>query len=250
MSKTSLKLLKSNVLANPDAIPDHIAFIMDGNGRWAKGKKLPRLYGHKEGVNSVREMVELGSELKMKAMTFYTFSTENWKRPAKEVSALMQLLVSTIRKEVKELNENNVTLRTIGCLEDLPDGPRKELQHAKDTLAGNDGLILTLALSYGGRQEIVRAVNHLLQSGVKEITGNDIDSSLDTAGLPDPDMIIRTSGENRLSNFLLWQCAYSEIFVTDIFWPDFRKEELLNAILNYQGRERRFGKTSEQVRNK
>lgn len=239
--------LQRVVLEHPERLPRHVAFIMDGNGRWAKQRNLARLFGHKEGVKSVREMVEAGVDIGIDAMTFFTFSKENWKRPKKEVSALMQLLVSTIRKEVAELDNNNVTLRTIGCLDDLPEVPRRELMLAMDRLAKNDGLVLTLAISYSGRQDILDAVNHLVTSGVTPIREQDISGALTTAGLPDPDLLIRTSGERRISNFLLWQIAYSELFITRTFWPDFRRRQLLEAIYDYQHRERRFGCISEQL---
>lgn len=222
---------------------------MDGNGRWAKKRNLPRVFGHREGVNSVREMVEEGRNLGIEVMTFYTFSVENWKRPPKEVSALMQLLVSTIRKEVNDLEKNGVQLRTIGRLQDLPEGPRKELEIAKERLSKNNKLILNLALSYSGRADIVGMVSRLLKSNIKEIDEKIISDHLDTAGLPDPDLLIRTSGEMRLSNFLLWQCAYTELYVTQTYWPDFRKEQLYEALVSYKHRERRFGCTSEQLRN-
>ncbi len=239
--------LQQDLLAHPEKMPRHIAFIMDGNGRWAKKRSLARVFGHREGVRSVREMVETGVKLGTEAMTFFTFSRENWKRPTMEVSALMQLLVSTIRKEVDDLDSNNVTLRTIGCLDDLPDVPRRELGSAIDRLSKNDGLILTLALSYSGRQDIVHGVNKLLASGAKEVTEEQFEQMLDTKGLPDPDLLIRTSGEHRISNFLIWQLAYSELYITPTFWPDFRKRALLEAIYDYQHRERRFGCTSEQL---
>ncbi len=240
-------LLKQDILTHPDKMPKHIAFIMDGNGRWAKQRNLARVFGHREGVISVREMVEAGVELGTEAMTFFTFSKENWKRPKVEVSALMQLLVSTIRKEVDDLDSNNVTLRTIGCMDDLPDVPKRELEAAMDRLAKNDGLVLTLAISYSGRQDIVRAVNRLITAGATEITEEQLNAELDSHGLPDPDLLIRTSGERRISNFLIWQIAYSELFITPTFWPDFRRRQLLEAIYDYQHRERRFGCTSEQL---
>ncbi len=246
MAKKQLDKMKEAVLSGGN-LPRHIAFIMDGNGRWAKKRGLPRLLGHHEGVNSVREMVEAGVDLGIEAMTFYTFSTENWKRPPQEVTGLMQLLVSTIRKEVQDLDKNNVRLRTIGRMEDLPDLPRKELLHAIERLAKNDGLWLNLALSYSGRSEIVRAVNRLMDKGSRHIGEEEFAEALDTAGLPDPDFLIRTSGEHRLSNFLLWQCAYTELYITDILWPDFRTAELYTALLDYQHRERRFGRISEQL---
>lgn len=247
MNGLDTKELEQAVRSMPEKLPRHIAFIMDGNGRWAKQRSLPRLFGHREGVKSVREMVETGVDLGIEVMTFYTFSTENWKRPKQEVSALMQLLVSTIRKEVDDLDQNNVTLRTIGCLDDLPELPRRELDLAMHRLEKNDGLVLTLALSYSGRQEIVRAVKRLMANGKQEIDEASLSAAMDTGELPDPDLLIRTSGEHRLSNFLLWQCAYTELFVTDTFWPDFRRRELLQAIWDYQHRERRFGAISEQL---
>lgn len=247
MSKLSLDILEREVKAAPERMPRHIAFIMDGNGRWAKQRNKPRVFGHNEGVKSVRTMVETGVELGVEVMTFYTFSQENWKRPAQEVSALMSLLVSTIRREVADLDKNNVRLKMIGNTEDLPEKPRAELEAAQTALAKNDGLLLVLALSYGSRGEILQAVNRLLAEGKSEITEEELSAALDTGGLPDPDLLIRTSGEFRLSNFLLWQSAYTELYVTDIYWPDFRKRELLEAIHEYQGRERRFGATSEQV---
>ena len=247
MNGREVKDLEQAVLSQREKIPGHIAFIMDGNGRWAKKRSFPRAIGHREGVTSVHAMVEVGVELGIKAMTFYTFSKENWKRPATEVSALMQLLVSTLRKEVDELDQNNVSLRTIGCLEDLPDLPRREFELAKKRLEKNDGLILSIALSYGGRQEIVRAVKRLREQGVEDVTETSLSAAMDTAGMPDPDLLIRTSGELRLSNFMLWQCAYTELYITDTYWPDFRKQQLLEAIYDYQNRERRFGCISEQL---
>ncbi len=242
-----MKLEIPEEIKNDKHIPKHIAFIMDGNGRWAKKRNLPRLLGHREGVKSVREMVETGVELGIEAMTFYTFSTENWKRPKKEVSALMQLLVSTIRKEVDDLDKNNVQLFTIGQIEVLPESPRNELNAAIDKLKKNSGLKLILALSYGSRQEIVGAVNKLISDGANEICEDDISNALQTSPFPDPDLLIRTSGEFRISNFLLWQCAYTELYVTSTFWPDFRSKELINAIQDYLSRERRFGHISEQL---
>jgi undecaprenyl diphosphate synthase len=242
-----VKQTQEAILSRKDRLPRHIAFIMDGNGRWAKKRGMPRIYGHREGVKSVRTMVETGVELGIEVMTFYTFSAENWKRPKKEVSALMKLLVSTIRQEVADLKKNNVSLHTIGCLEDLPEGPRRELEAAKEELSTNDGLKLVLALSYSSRREITSALNTLIANGVKEVSEADIGNTLDTADLPDPDLLIRTSGEYRLSNFMLWQLAYTELFVTGVYWPDFREKQLFEAILNYQSRERRFGATSEQL---
>lgn len=234
-------------------VPRHIAIIMDGNGRWAKKRNRPRIFGHKEGINSVREVTRECGKLGVDVLTLYTFSVENWSRPPTEISALMKLLLSTVKKEVEELNKNNVRLSLIGQISDLPDNPRQALQEGVKNTSNNTGLQLNLALSYGGRQEIIHGVRQIaekIQAG--KIDKNDIDEELFsnhlfTAGLPDPDLLIRTSGELRLSNFLLWQMAYAEIYVTETYWPDFRKMELLEAVSDYQRRERRFGKTSEQV---
>jgi len=208
---------------------------------------MPRNYGHRSGVKSVRAMVEVGVELGIDVMTFYTFSTENWKRPKSEVSSLMKLLVSTLRKEVKDLDKNNVRLETIGRVQDLPEKTRKEFEAAKKALSGNDGLRLVIAISYSGREELTRAINQMLAEGVPEIDEKRISSYLDTADLPDPDLLIRTSGEKRLSNFLLWQMAYTELYITNTYWPDFRRPQLLEALVDYINRERRFGCISEQV---
>jgi len=229
-------------------LPRHIAIIMDGNGRWAKKRGLPRMAGHREGINSVRDIVEVCGQLGVEVLTLYTFSLENWRRPRPEVSALMSLLVGTINKEVDDLHRNNVQVRTIGHLEDLPSQARKGMLRAIEKTKQNTGLILNLALSYGGRKEILEAVQHIVKSPPQEITEETISSHLYTAGLPDPDLLIRTSGEFRISNFLLWQLAYTEIFVTDILWPDFRRQELYRAIDDYQSRERRFGLISEQIK--
>ncbi|MFQ5864314.1 MAG: isoprenyl transferase [bacterium] len=234
-------------------IPGHIAIIMDGNGRWARKKQLPRVEGHREGVNSVREVVKACGELKVKYLTLYTFSTENWNRPRSEVSALMRLLLKTIHSEVDELSKNNVRLMTIGKLEDLPRSARLGVLKAIDTLKNNTGLTVNLALSYSSRKEIVEAVRSVarnVQAG--KIQADDVNEELFskhlyTASIPDPDLLIRTSGELRLSNFLLWQLAYTEIYVTDVLWPDFRRKEFLQAIEAYQKRERRFGLVSEQI---
>lgn len=228
-------------------IPSHIAFIMDGNGRWAKQRGLPRVAGHRAGVKTVRKMVELGPLIGVKYMTFYTFSSENWNRPKFEVSALMELLLDSINKEIDDLMKNEVSLRVIGDLDLLPKAPRQALQDAIVKTAGNQRLVMILALSYSGRREIVQAVNRIIQSGVSGVDEAQFSRFLYTAELPDPDLLIRTSGEFRLSNFLLYQMAYTEIVVTDRFWPDFSANDLYSAIASYQQRERRFGKTSEQV---
>ena len=234
-------------------IPNHIAIIMDGNGRWAKEKGLPRIAGHKEGINSVRDITRVCGEIGVNYLTLYTFSTENWNRPKKEVNALMSLLLSTIKKEVKELHNNNVKFSTIGDLSFLPSNTEGGLKEGMDLTKNNTGLNLILALNYGSRQEIIDSVINIskkVKSG--EVDSNDIDetlfsSHLYTKNYPDPDLLIRTSGELRISNFLLWQCAYTEMYLTNKYWPSFREDDLFKAILDFQNRERRYGKISEQV---
>ena len=236
-----------------DNIPNHIAIIMDGNGRWAKAKGLPRIAGHKEGINSVRDITRICGEIGVNYLTLYTFSTENWNRPKKEVNALMSLLLSTIKKEVRELHKNNVKFSTIGDLSFLPKNTENGLKEGMALTKNNTGLNLILALNYGSRQEIIDSVINIankVKSG--EIDSNHIDetlfsSFLYTKNYPDPDLLIRTSGELRISNFLLWQCAYTEMYLTNTYWPSFREENLFKAIINYQNRERRYGKISEQV---
>ena len=234
-------------------VPKHIAIIMDGNGRWAKERRLPRIAGHREGINSVREITRICGEIGVEYLTLYTFSTENWNRPKAEVKALMTLLLSTIKKEIKELHKNNVKFSTIGNIASLPEGTIKGLQNGIDLTVNNTGLNLVLALNYGSRQEILEAVRNIINK-VKEgelentiINEEFFSSYLDTNNYPDPDLLIRTSGELRISNFLLWQCAYTEMYLTDTYWPSFRKKDLFKAILDFQNRERRFGKTSEQI---
>ncbi len=229
--------------AAPDVanIPAHVAVIMDGNGRWAKSRGLPRLAGHRAGVESVRQIVRACAELGVKVLTLYSFSTENWLRPKSEVSQLMRLLSYALKRETLELDKNNVRLRAVGRLTALPAAVRAELQESIRRLAKNSGLVLNLALNYGSRQEIIDAANALIASGAKEITEESLSKALYTAGLPDPDLVIRTSGEMRLSNFLLWQSAYAEIYITPVFWPDFRRKDLNAAICEYQKRHRRFG---------
>ena len=245
--------LSNNVLSGH--IPDHIAIIMDGNGRWARERSLPRIAGHREGINSVREITRLCGEIGIKHLTLYTFSTENWQRPKAEVSALMTLLLKTINKEVKELHKNNVKFTVIGDLEMLPGSTRKGLQDGIDLTQDNEGLNLCLALNYGSRQEMIDAIQSLASKVLlgemepEEINEAIFSDALYTKGIPDPDLLIRTSGECRLSNFLLWQSAYTEIFITDTYWPEFREEQLMGAIHVYQLRERRFGKVSEQVQS-
>lgn len=234
-------------------LPNHIAIIMDGNGRWAKEHNKPRVYGHKKGVLSVRDIVEGAGEIDLKYLTLYAFSTENWKRPKLEVTALMQLLVNTISKEADTLNKNNVRLTTIGDIDSLPKNCNAELKRAIKKMDNNTGLNLILALSYSSKWEIIQAVKGISKDvldhklSIDEINENIIDDYLNTKGIPDPELLIRTSGEHRISNFLLWQIAYSELLFSSKLWPDYRKEDLFEAIVNYQKRERRFGLTSEQL---
>jgi len=231
-------------------LPRHVAIIMDGNGRWAKKRGLPRVAGHNEGVKSVKVIVETCGELRMDVLTLYAFSHENWKRPSWEVSALMKLLMKTIHNELENLIEKNVQVRTIGHVDMLPAQTLKQVKDAVDRTRHNTGLVLNLALSYSGRLEILDAIKKLSASDLasSEITESQFSEFLETAGLPDPDLVIRTSGEFRISNFLLWQLAYAEIYVTECLWPDFRKPQLYEAIVNYQMRERRFGKTGDQIK--
>jgi len=246
-----MEALKNNILKNK--VPAHIAIIMDGNGRWAKLKNKPRIFGHKNGVNSVRETIEACGDIGVEYLTLYAFSTENWNRPKLEVRTLMALLVSSLKKELKILQKNNIKLNTIGNINDLPKSAQKELNEVIEKTKNNTALTLTLALSYGSRDEIVnvikniskKVVNNELQ--IEEINENIINNHLYTFSLPDVDFLIRTSGEKRISNFLLWQIAYAEMYFTNTLWPDFKKENLFNAVLEYQNRERRFGKTSEQI---
>ena len=234
-------------------VPKHIAIIMDGNGRWAKERGLPRIAGHREGINSVREITRICGEIGVKYLTLFTFSTENWNRPKREVKALMTLLLSTIKKEIKELHKNNVKFSTIGDISILPRSTEKGIKEGIDLTFNNSGLNLILALNYGSRQEILSAVNSIITDINKKdieidlIDENIFSSYLYTNNCPDPDLLIRTSGELRISNFLLWQSAYTEMYLTDTYWPSFRENELFQAILDFQNRERRFGKTSEQL---
>jgi undecaprenyl diphosphate synthase len=234
-------------------LPRHIAIIMDGNGRWAKEKGKDRLFGHYNGVESVRNIVEGCAELGIEYLTLYAFSTENWDRPKDEVTGLMELLVQTIRQEVSTLNKNNIRLHIIGNIDMLPQTARNELQEACDETSHNTGLNLVMALSYSSRWEILHAVEMIgeeIKKGVldpKDVSDAVFKNYLCTANFPDPELMIRTSGEYRISNFLLYQLAYSELYFTDTLWPDFRKENLYEAIYDFQNRERRFGKTSEQL---
>lgn len=226
----------------------HVAIIMDGNGRWARFKGLPRIQGHREGVKRVNEIVEVSIEKKLRALTFYTFSMENWQRPKVEVNALMRLLSSYLKSEMKRLIDKNVVFRAIGDIKKLPDGVQKLIRDFETLSKNNTGLLLTSALSYSGREEIVNAVKNMLSNHVRpeKVDEKMLESYLYTAGIPDPDLIIRTSGEMRLSNFLLWQSAYAEFYFTDTLWPDFGRDEFISAIKEYQGRERRFGGLTEK----
>jgi len=243
--------IKDNI--NMQRLPRHIAIIMDGNGRWAQEKGEDRLFGHLHGVESVRNIVEGCAELGVEYLTLYAFSTENWDRPAYEVSGLMELLVDTIRNEVPTLNKNNIKLQVIGDMNMLPSSARKELNEALGETSANTGLTLVMALSYSSRWEILNAVKQIaddVKAGLLDRTGithEVLERYLSTAGLPDPELMIRTSGEYRISNFLLYQLAYAELYFTNTLWPDFRKENLYEAIIDFQQRERRFGKTGEQV---
>jgi len=244
---------KQNLLKQRGEIPQHVAIIMDGNGRWAKNRGSVRIFGHKAGVDSVRDITESSAQIGIKHLTLYAFSTENWDRPKGEISALMKLLVQSLRSETRKLNENDIRLTSIGELDRLPPTCRKELEDAKSLTAGNSRMELCLALSYSGRWDICQAMKSISQKvkngllSPDEITDQVISTHLATANIPDPDLIIRTSGEFRLSNFLLWQSAYSELFITDTFWPDFRRNELYEAIESYQDRERRFGKVPSHL---
>lgn len=241
-------------LLDKTKIPNHIAVIMDGNGRWAQKKGAMRIFGHKNAITAVRETIEGAAELGLKYLTLYAFSTENWSRPQDEINALMELLVDTITKEVPNMMENNIRLVTIGHLPSLPEGCQKKLEETKVLTANNTGLTVVLAISYSGRWEIQDAIQAIVKKVVnqelkiEDITQEVISENLNTKNIPDPELLIRTSGEVRISNFLLWQLAYTELFFTEVLWPDFRKEHLVEAILDYQKRERRFGKTGAQIK--
>jgi undecaprenyl diphosphate synthase len=238
---------------DPAKLPKHIAIIMDGNGRWAKKQGLMRVRGHEKGTKAVRDVVEGSAEIGVKNLTLYAFSTENWNRPKLEVDTLMRLLVSSLKKEIKTLQENDIKLNAIGCLDTLPPKALKELEEVIKKTSGNSRMTLTLALSYGSREELTHVVREIAEKvaggeiSAKAIDELVINKHLYTRNLPDVDLMIRTSGEQRISNFLLWQLAYAELYFSEILWPDYRKEDLYEAIYNYQNRERRFGKTSEQL---
>lgn len=243
--------MKENI--DPNNLPHHIAVIMDGNGRWAKSKGAARIFGHRNAIQSVIDITEGCGELGVKYLTLYAFSTENWGRPADEVNGLMELLVNTIKKEIHRLHKNGVRLLTIGDISHLPQDCQENLSYAKDSTKDNKGLTILLALNYSGRAEITKAIKAIageVKAGrltAEEITENMISDYLETAGVPDPELLIRTSGEMRISNFLLWQIAYTELYITKTLWPDFRKEDLYEAICAYQKRERRFGKVLERT---
>ena len=236
-----------------ESLPKHIAIIMDGNGRWAKLRNQPRVFGHREGAKSVRKVVEGAARLGIKNLTLYAFSTENWNRPKHEVKTLMKLLVNALKNELQLMKKNNIRLNAIGHTDKMPANVQQELQEVLDETKENTGLILTLALSYGARQEILRAVREISNKvknniiSVENVDDHIINKHLYTQNLPDVDLLIRTSGEVRISNFLLWQIAYAELYFTDELWPDFDETSLHTAIADYQQRERRFGKTSEQI---
>lgn len=247
---SSLESLREQI--DPQALPDHVAIIMDGNGRWAQRRGLPRIAGHKKGAESVRTVLEAARRLGIRVLTLYAFSDENWGRPEEEVGFLMRMLEQYLQSEIRALMKNDIRLRVIGRTEKLPSTARDLIRKATAETAGNKGLVLVLALSYGGRGEIIDAVRRIGSEGtaLQDVSEELIASHLDTAGLPDPDLIIRTSGEQRISNFLLWQSAYAEFYFTETPWPAFGEKEFLLAMLDYQGRQRRFGLVGEQLARK
>ena len=239
---------------NKDNLPKHLAIIMDGNGRWAKQKGFLRAFGHENGTKSVRTVVETSAKLGIENLTLYAFSTENWNRPKLEVELLMELLINSLKNELKTLQENDIRLNSIGNLDLLPKSAQKKLQEVIETTKSNSRMVLTLALSYGSREELINAVKNISNKVKNNIISIDnidesiINQHLYTRDLPEVDLLIRTSGEHRISNFLLWQIAYSELYFTDVLWPDFKENDLYEAVISYQKRERRFGKTSEQIK--
>lgn len=246
--------MQNNYKIDTDKLPNHLAIIMDGNGRWAKQKGMLRVFGHENGTTSVRKTVEACAKLGIKHLTLYAFSTENWKRPKSEVDTLMNLLIKSLKKELKTLNENNIRLQSIGNTSQLPTSALRELNEVIEKTKTNNRMVLTLALSYGSREEILQVVKTISDKvknniiSIAEIDESIINQHLYTHNLPDVDLLIRTSGEYRISNFLLWQIAYAELYFIDVLWPDFTEEHLYEAIVSYQKRERRFGKTSEQIK--
>ena len=245
--------MDKRLLINLQRVPKHVAIIMDGNGRWAEGKGMSRVFGHRNALTAVRESIESAAQIGVKAITLYAFSTENWNRPKLEVDALMSLLVNSLKKELITFQKNGVIVNAIGNIENLPNKAKKALNDVIIKTKDNSKIVMTLALSYGSREEIVNAIKNISKKvvnkelSVKEIDENIINNHLYTFNLPEVDLMIRTSGEQRISNFLLWQMAYAELYFTDVLWPDFRKEDFYDAIIDYQNRERRFGKTSEQI---
>ena len=236
--------------------PNHVAIIMDGNGRWAKLKGKSRLYGHKNGIKSVQKIVEYATKIKIKNLTLYAFSTENWNRPKKEIDTLMSILINTLRKEINKMIENNVQFKCIGDISQLPANVIKEVKETVKKTSKNNGLVLTLALNYGFKKELICAIKNLAVKVKKNLISIDkidekiVNNHLHSGELPSVDLLIRTSGEQRISNFLLWQISYAELFFSDVFWPDFDERHFEKAITNYNNRERRFGKTSDQIKNK
>ncbi|WP_417353016.1 isoprenyl transferase [Flavobacterium alkalisoli] len=246
--------MNKSTTINTENLPTHLAIIMDGNGRWAKQRGMLRAFGHESGTKSVKQTIENCTNLGIKYLTLYTFSTENWNRPKLEVQTLMKILINTLKKELPTLQKNNIRLSTIGNSELLPEKARNQLFEVIEKTKDNNKMVLTLALSYGSREEIISAVKQISEKvktnaiAVTDINEEIITQHLYTHDMPDVDLVIRTSGEQRISNFLLWQCAYAEFYFTDVLWPDFNEKDLHNAIISYQKRERRFGKTSEQVK--
>ena len=249
MKRKNQDLEKLRAEVDRNGLPKHVAIIMDGNGRWAQRMGLPRIAGHKRGVETVRRVTEQCRQYGIPVLTLYAFSDENWGRPKEEVGFLMDLLGTFLKSEISTMKENGIRFRTIGRTERLPASARKWIERAMSETAGNTGMVLNLALSYGGRGEILEAIKRMrsANNGAAGVTEETFSSFLDTEGLPDPDLIIRTSGEKRISNFLLWQAAYAELHFTDTLWPDFEEQDLLAALLDYQGRQRRFGLTQDQL---
>jgi len=245
--------MDKKLLIDLQRVPKHVAIIMDGNGRWAKSKGMGRVFGHRNALTAVRQSIEAAAEIGTEAITLYAFSTENWNRPQTEVKALMTLLINSLNNELKTFQENQVRVNAIGNIKSLPEKAQKTLASVIDKTKKNNRIVLTLALSYGAREEIVNAIKNISKKVVnkeldlEKIDENTINNHLYTFNLPNVDLMIRTSGEQRISNFLLWQMAYAELYFTDVLWPDFRQEHFYDAIIDYQNRERRFGKTSEQI---